>query len=143
VFYILFLHKKIDDLMLENPGTALDIFSNDTVGVIFSKDHPGRVKGLSYGAYCTLVFKKSTTGLSGMNYVFSSSPSPHVEDKVVKMETELATLKDQMNSLLAYIATRPDAPEHFAAMALGLVCASNTSIFILILILIYTCFYRI
>jgi len=61
-----------------------------------------------------------------MDYASSSAPSPQVEDKVVKMETELATLKEQMNSLLAYIATRSDVFEHFTAMAPGLVSASNT-----------------
>jgi len=60
-----------------------------------------------------------------MDYASSSAPSPQVEDKVVKMETELATLKEQMNSLLAYIATRLDVLELFIAMAPGLVGASN------------------
>jgi len=37
----------------------------------------------------------------------------------------------QMNSLLAYITTRPDVPEHVAAMAPGLVSASNNSAIVL------------
>jgi len=61
-----------------------------------------------------------------MDYASSSAPSAQVEDKVVKMETELATLKEQMNSLLAYIATRSDVPKHFTVMAPSLVSASNT-----------------
>jgi len=61
-----------------------------------------------------------------MNYASSSAPSPQVEDKVVKMETELATHKEQMNSLLAYIATRSDVPEYVAAMTRGLVSSLNT-----------------
>jgi len=42
------------------------------------------------------------------------------------METELATLKEQMKSLLAYIATRSDVSEHVDAMTPSLVSASNT-----------------
>jgi len=56
-----------------------------------------------------------------MDHASSSEPSPQVEDKVVKMETELAALKEQKNSLLAYIVTRSDVPEHVAAMTPGLV----------------------
>jgi len=65
-----------------------------------------------------------------MHHASSSAPSPQVEDKVVKMETELATLKEQMNSLLA-CTTRSDVPEHVAAMAPGLVSASNNSALVL------------
>jgi len=46
--------------MLENPDIASHISPNDPVGVIFGKEHLGRVRGLSYGACSTLVFKKST-----------------------------------------------------------------------------------
>jgi len=35
-----------------------------------------------------------------------------MEDKVSQMETKLATVKNQMNNLLAYIASRKDVPEH-------------------------------
>jgi len=49
----------------------------------------------------------------------------------MKMETELAALKEQMNSLLAYIATRSYVLEHVAAMAPGLVSASNNSAIVL------------
>jgi len=50
--------------MLENPDTASHISINDPVGVIFGKNHPGRVKGLSYGSCPTLAFKKSITRLN-------------------------------------------------------------------------------
>jgi len=43
----------------------------------------------------------------------------------VKMETKFPALKEHMNSLLVYIATRSDVPEHVAAMTPGLVSASN------------------
>jgi len=64
------------------------------VGVIFGKERPGRVRGMSFGACSSLVFKKSTTRLTGMHHASSSAPSPQVEDKVMKMENELAALKE-------------------------------------------------
>ena len=103
--------------MLQNPDTASDISPNDPVGVNFGKEHPGRIRGLSYGACPTLAFRKSTTRLSNMNHGSSSGgSSTNVEEKVDQMETELATV-----NLLAYIASRPDVPEHLAAMAANLV----------------------
>jgi len=45
-----------------------------------------------------------------MNYASSSSITSNGEDKVTQMETELATMKNQMNTLLAYIASRKDVP---------------------------------
>ncbi|XP_068498196.1 uncharacterized protein [Phaseolus vulgaris] len=114
--------EKIDELMLQNPDTASDISPNDPVGVILGKEHPGRVRGLSYGACPTLAFKKSTTRLSNMNHGSSSGgSSTNVEEKVDQMATELAIVKSQMHTLLAYIASRPDVPEHLAAMAANLV----------------------
>jgi len=86
---------------------------------------------MSFGVCSSLVFKNTTTRLISMHHALSSAPSPQVEDKVVKMETELAALKEQMNSLLAYIATRSNIPEHVAAMAPGLVSASNNSSIVL------------
>jgi len=35
----------------------------------------------------------------------------------VKIENELATVKNQVQTLLAYIASKEDVPEHVAAMA--------------------------
>jgi len=48
-------------------------------------------------------------------------------------------LNDQINSLLAYIATKPYVPKHFAIMIASLVWIPNTLIFILILVMMYTC----
>jgi len=90
--------------MLTNPKGGSDISPENSIGVIFGKEHPGRVRGLSYGACPNLAFKGSTTRLSGMNYASSSSTSSNVE------ETELATVKNQMSTLLAYIASRKDVP---------------------------------
>jgi len=72
-----------------------------------------------------------------MKYASSSSTSSNVEDKVIQMETELATVKNQMNTLLAYIAWRKDVQEHFAATTTTLVHASITEV--LIYLNIYWC----
>ncbi|XP_068488695.1 uncharacterized protein [Phaseolus vulgaris] len=117
--------EKIDELMLTNPKGGSNISPEDPIGVIFGKEHPSRVRGLSYGACLSLAFKGSTTRLSGMNHASSSSTSSNVEDKITQMENELATVKNQMNTLLAYIASRKDVPEHFAAIAANLVHAST------------------
>jgi len=69
--------------MLENPDTASHISPNDLIGIIFGKEHPGRVRGLSYGDYPTLAFRKSTTRVSYMNNGSSSGrSSTNVEEKV-------------------------------------------------------------
>jgi len=75
--------------MLINPKTASDISPNNPVGVIFGKERPGRVRGLSFRACSTPIFKKTTTRVIGMNPASSSTPSAQVEDKVVKMELSL------------------------------------------------------
>ena len=116
---------------MKNPETASDISPNDPIGVIFCKERPGRVRGMSFGACSSLVFKKSITRLTGMHHALSSAPSPQVEDKVMKMETKLAALKEQINSLLAYIVTRSDVPKHVAEMTPGLVSDSNNSAIVL------------
>ena len=83
------LQEKIDDLILKNLETASDISPNDPVGDIFGKEHPGRVRGMSFGACYSLVLKKSTTRLTGMHHALSSAPSPQVEDKVVRWKLNL------------------------------------------------------
>jgi len=118
------MQEKIDELMLKNPETASEISPNDPIGVIFGKEHPGRVRGLSYGACPTLAFQQSTTRIRGINFASPDAASPHDKDKFVKIENELATVKNQVQALLAYIASKEDVPEHVAAMVAGLVCPS-------------------
>jgi len=78
--------KKIDDLVLKNLETASDISSNDPLGVIFGKEYPGQVRGLSFGACPTLAFQQCLTAkLSGINFASSSGTSSNTEDKFVKM----------------------------------------------------------
>jgi len=73
---------------------------------------------------CKKKNKRSTTRLSGINYVSSGATSPNFNDKVTKMEIGLATLKNQVHTLLAYITSRPDMQGHFATMPVGLVHVS-------------------
>ncbi|QCE11295.1 putative transposase [Vigna unguiculata] len=113
-------HEKIDDLMMQNSETASDISPYDLTGIIFGKEHAGRVRGLSHGACPTLPFKKSTTRLNGMNFASSSGTSPNTNDKFVRIENELATMKIQMQALLAYIASKEDVPEYLASIAASL-----------------------
>ncbi|QCE02753.1 hypothetical protein DEO72_LG8g768 [Vigna unguiculata] len=72
---------------------ASDISPNDLVGVIFGKEYLGWVRGLSFGACPTLAFKQCPTArLSGINFASSSGTSSNMDDKFVKMESELATV---------------------------------------------------
>ena len=71
--------------MLNNPDIAPDISSNDPIGLIFGKEHPGRVRGLSHGACPTLAFKKSTTRLNGMNFASCSATLTNTGEKFLKM----------------------------------------------------------
>jgi len=97
------MQENIDDLMLKNPETASDICLNDPVCVIFGKEYPGQVRRLSFGACLTLPFQQCLTiKLNGINLASSSGTSLNVEDKVVKMESELAIVKNQMQTFLAY-----------------------------------------
>ncbi|QCD96374.1 hypothetical protein DEO72_LG6g1076 [Vigna unguiculata] len=110
--------------MLNNPEIASDISPNDLIGLIFGKEHPGRVRGLSHGACPTLAFKQSTTRLNGMNFASCSATSTNRDEKFLKMENELTNLKNQMQTLVAYIASIDEVPDHFAAMAAGLIHTS-------------------
>jgi len=118
--------------MLKNPEIASDISPNDSIGVIFGKEYRGRVRGLSFGACPTLAFKQCPTArLSGINFASSSGTSSNMDDKFVKMESELAIVKNQMKQMqkvLAYVASREDIPEPLAAMVAALVHPSGNEV---------------
>jgi len=100
------------------------ISPDDPSGSIYGKEHPSRVRGLSYVACPSFAFKRSTIGLSGINYASSNATFlVNVEDKVVQMESEFTTLKNQMQTFFAYIASRKDVSKHFAVMTTYLVHA--------------------
>ncbi|QCE11209.1 hypothetical protein DEO72_LG10g2442 [Vigna unguiculata] len=52
------------------------------------------------------------------------SISTNTDEKFLKMENELITLKNQLQTWVAYIASRDDVADHFAVMAAGLVYTS-------------------
>ena len=106
--------------MMQNSETASDISPYERIGIIFGREHAGRVREHSHGPCPTLAFKKSTTGLSGMNFASSSGTSPNTNDKFVRIENELATMKIQMQALLAYIASKEDVLEYLASIAASL-----------------------
>jgi len=86
--------------MLKNPEMHKKVSPNDLVGVIFGKEHPGQVKGLSYGACPTFSFQQSTTKISGINFALSSATLPYEEEKFVNIENEVAIVKNQMQTFL-------------------------------------------
>ncbi|XP_020211100.1 uncharacterized protein LOC109795945 [Cajanus cajan] len=116
--------EKIDELLLQNPEIAYDISPNDPIGVIFGKEHPSRVRGLSFRACPTLAFKHTTTRLSGVTFGSTSASALNMEEKFADMQNELATVKSQMQTLLSYIAGGCNIPEDLAVMAAGLVHTS-------------------
>ncbi|TKY75346.1 hypothetical protein E2542_SST04113 [Spatholobus suberectus] len=70
------------------------------------------------GVCPTIAFKHTTTQLSGMNLGSSSANTSHLEEKFVNMETEVATVKSEMQTLLAYIALKEggNIPEEIASL---------------------------
>ncbi|KAL2321267.1 hypothetical protein Fmac_030236 [Flemingia macrophylla] len=88
--------EKIDEILSQNPENISEISSNDAIGVIFSKEHPGR----------------------GINVGSSSANTSNMEEKMVNMATELVTVKSQVQTLLSYIALKEggNIPEEMAAL---------------------------
>lgn len=43
-----------------------------------------------------------------MNFIYFTTTSPSMEEKVVKMENGLSIIKNQMQTLLVYIVSRQD-----------------------------------
>ncbi|XP_016206495.1 uncharacterized protein LOC107646864 [Arachis ipaensis] len=77
----------------------------NTLGVVFGKEHPGRVRGLGMRAVPTIAFKNNTTRISQMNLGSSndvgtsSTCGPNVQE-------ELDTVKAQLQALVSYIASK-------------------------------------
>ncbi|KAJ1427612.1 putative transposase, Ptta/En/Spm, plant [Sesbania bispinosa] len=86
--------EKIDNHLSQRSEASSEFSLNDVVGVVFGKEHPGRVRGLGLGAVPTVEFKHTTTRLSGMNFGSSSSntSSADLQQKVVTMESQLQAL---------------------------------------------------
>jgi len=55
-----------------------------------------------------------------MNFASSSGTSPNTNEKFVRIKNELATMKIQMQTLLAYIASKEYVLEYLASIATSL-----------------------
>ncbi|QCD96130.1 hypothetical protein DEO72_LG6g832 [Vigna unguiculata] len=86
------------------------------------------VRGLSFGACPTLAFQQCLTAkLSGINFASSSGTSSNMENRFV-MKSELATVKNQVNQMqtvIAYIASKEDIPEPLGSMVAAFVHSSS------------------
>ncbi|XP_029129351.1 uncharacterized protein LOC114916529 [Cajanus cajan] len=89
--------------------------------VIFGKEHPGHVGGLSLRACPTLIFKHTTMRLNSVNFSSTSASTQNMEEKFAYMRNELAIVRSHMQTLLSYITRRRTIPEDLAAMATSLV----------------------
>ncbi|XP_016439148.2 uncharacterized protein LOC107765063 isoform X1 [Nicotiana tabacum] len=52
--------ERIKKIRRQRPETLAKISPNDALGVVFSPEHPGRVRGLGMGAVPTVVFKQTS-----------------------------------------------------------------------------------
>ncbi|QHO49543.1 uncharacterized protein DS421_1g14890 [Arachis hypogaea] len=77
----------------------------DALGVVFGKEHLGRIRGLGMGDVPTIAFKNNITRISQMNLGSSnddgtsSTCGPNVQE-------ELDTVKAQLKVLVSYIASK-------------------------------------
>ncbi|XP_020965420.1 uncharacterized protein LOC107613253 isoform X2 [Arachis ipaensis] len=112
-------HKKIDGSYVNEKAKEIAIEAHssqqpmeltvnsplDALGVVFGKEHPGRVRGLGMGAVPTIAFKNNTTRISQMNLGSSndvgtsSTCGPNVQE-------ELDTVKAQLQALVSYITSK-------------------------------------
>ncbi|XP_072059106.1 uncharacterized protein [Arachis hypogaea] len=112
-------HKKIDGSYVNEKAKEIAIEAHssqrpmeltvnsplDALGVVFGKEHPGRVRGLGMGAVPTIAFKNNTTRISQMNLGSSndigtsSTCGPNVQE-------ELDTVKTQLQALVSYITSK-------------------------------------
>ncbi|XP_015947352.3 uncharacterized protein LOC107472340 [Arachis duranensis] len=77
----------------------------DALGVVFGKEHPGRVRGLGMGAVPTIAFKNNTTRISQMN-LDSSNDVGTSSTCGLNVQEELDTVKAQLQALVSYIASK-------------------------------------
>ncbi|XP_072083819.1 uncharacterized protein [Arachis hypogaea] len=76
----------------------------DALGVVFGKEHPGRVRGLGMGAVPTIAFKNNTTRISQIN--LGSSNDADTSSTCGPNVQELDTVKAQLQVLVSYIASK-------------------------------------
>ncbi|KAK7281470.1 hypothetical protein RIF29_09502 [Crotalaria pallida] len=102
---------KIDEIIRENPNSFSEISSNDPVGVVFGKEHPGYARGMGMGVVPTVAFKHKTTRLNGMNC--SSSNACNTPSQPWQQNMEIA-----LKALLNYVTVKEEGriPEELAGV---------------------------
>ncbi|KAJ1378342.1 putative transposase, Ptta/En/Spm, plant [Sesbania bispinosa] len=93
--------EKIDNHLSQSVEASSEISPNDAVGVVFGKEHPGRVRGLGLGAVPTIAFKHTTTRISGMNFGLSSANTSSLD-----LQQKVVTMESQLQALCAYISAK-------------------------------------
>jgi len=72
----------------------------------------------------TIVFKVPLN----INFASSNTTSPNMDDKFVKIENELAIVKNHMQKLFVYIASKEDVSEDLATIIVCLVHSSTNEV---------------
>ncbi|XP_016191837.1 uncharacterized protein LOC107632684 [Arachis ipaensis] len=114
-------HKKIDESYVNEKAKEIaekiEVHSSqqpmeltvnsplDALGVVFGKEHPGRVRGLGMGAVPIIAFKNNTTRISQMN-LGSSNDAGTSSTCGPNVQEELDTVKAQLQALVSYIASK-------------------------------------
>ncbi|KAL4294431.1 hypothetical protein AHAS_Ahas18G0227400 [Arachis hypogaea] len=113
-------HKKIDRSYVNEKAkeiAKIEVHSNqqpmestvnsplDALGVVFGKEHPGRVRGLGMGVVPTVAFKNNTTRISQMN-LGSSNDAGTSSNCGANVQEELDTIKAQLQALVSYIVSK-------------------------------------
>ncbi|KAL4287237.1 hypothetical protein AHAS_Ahas19G0166100 [Arachis hypogaea] len=94
--------------LTEETGKEVKLTVNsplDALGVVFGKEHPGRVRGLGMGDVPTIAFKNITTRISQMN-LGSLNDAGTSSTFGLNVQEELDTVKAQLQALVSYIASK-------------------------------------
>ncbi|KAJ1379805.1 putative transposase, Ptta/En/Spm, plant [Sesbania bispinosa] len=93
--------EKIDNHLSQSVEASSKISPYDAVGVVFGKEHLGRVRGLGLEAVPTIAFKHTTTRLSGMNFGLSSANTSSLD-----IQQKVLTMESQLQALCSYISAK-------------------------------------
>ncbi|XP_058787441.1 uncharacterized protein LOC131661819 isoform X2 [Vicia villosa] len=96
--------EKIDQHLNQNPEASAEISSNDVVGKVLGREHPGRVRAMGMGVVPTTAFKHTTTRLSGMDFGSSSGSTSSGSSSLV--EQRLASVTALLEAVVGYISKK-------------------------------------
>ncbi|XLT24440.1 hypothetical protein HN873_055732, partial [Arachis hypogaea] len=97
--------EKIEAHSSQQPMESTVNSPLDALGVVFGKEHPGRVRGLGMGVVPTIAFKNNTTRISQMN-LGSSNDVGTSSTCGSNVQEELDAVKAQLQALVSYIASK-------------------------------------